>query len=86
MEVDILIKKAPRHLKELIGQEARGNRRSLNQEAIVLLEEALAMRAKASPNRRDGLKTILERYARATKERSQAAESVIEYDEYGLPR
>ena len=40
MNVDLFIKKVPQVVKELISREATQNRRSINQEAIALLEEA----------------------------------------------
>jgi Arc-like DNA binding domain len=44
MNVDLFLKNVPSVVKELIGREAFENRRSVNQEAIALLEEALLHR------------------------------------------
>ena len=41
MDVDLFLKKVPQVVKALIEREAAENRRSVNQEAIALLEEAL---------------------------------------------
>ena len=48
MNVDLFIKKMPQLVKELISREASANRRSINQEAIALLEEALVQRVGSS--------------------------------------
>lgn len=47
MNVDLFLKNVPAVVKELIGREALENRRSVNQEAIALLEEALVHRVEA---------------------------------------
>jgi hypothetical protein len=44
LNVDLFLKNVPSVVKELIGREAAENRRSLNQETIALLEEALLHR------------------------------------------
>jgi hypothetical protein len=44
LNVDLFLKNVPAVVKELISREAAENRRSINQEAIALLEEALVMR------------------------------------------
>lgn len=86
METELFIKKIPREIKELIGREARNHRRSVNQEAIVLLEEALAQRAMAARGQRHEVRNILARYAAATRESPRSADDIIEYDESGLPK
>ena len=63
MEVDLFIKKVPSVVKKLITREAFDNRRSINQETIALLEEALIQRAEASGHNRKKLEALLERYA-----------------------
>lgn len=60
MYVDLFIKKMPRAIKELIGREAARNRRSLNQEAIALLEEALLGRVRSPDHRLRSARAILE--------------------------
>jgi hypothetical protein len=47
LNVDLFLKNVPSVVKELIGREATENRRSLNQETIALLEEALLHRVEA---------------------------------------
>jgi hypothetical protein len=44
MSIGLFLKNVPPAVKELIGKEAFENRRSVNQEAIALLEEALVHR------------------------------------------
>lgn len=63
MDVDLFIKKMPHIVKELISREAFDNRRSLNQEAIALLEEALVHRVGAPASKRKQMEALLEGYA-----------------------
>ena len=63
MSVDLFIKKLPNIVKELIGQEALDNRRSINQETIPLLEDALMGRVGAGGKRRPSVRHQLEDYA-----------------------
>lgn len=62
MDVDLFIKKVPQVVKELISREAYDNRRSINQEAIALLEEALVQRVGAGSTRRKQIEALLEDY------------------------
>jgi len=63
MNDDLFIKKVPAVIKELIGREAENNHRSINQEAIALLEEALLHRIENSQARRGSALATLARYA-----------------------
>lgn len=63
MDVDLFIKKMPQAVKELITREAFDNRRSINQEAIALLEEALVHRVGAPIAKRKQMEALLEGYA-----------------------
>jgi hypothetical protein len=63
MSVDLFIKKIPDVVKELISREALDNRRSVNQEAIALLEEALVQRVGAPGGNRRNLAQFLEEHA-----------------------
>jgi hypothetical protein len=60
VDVDLFIKKMPHAVKELITREAFENRRSINQEAISLLEEALVRRVGAPVAKRKQMETLLE--------------------------
>lgn len=62
MDVDLFIKKMPHVVKELISREAFDNRRSINQEAIALLEEALLQRVGAPGSKRKRMEALLEDY------------------------
>ena len=86
METELFIKRLPEQIKTLIGHEARLHRRSVNQEAIVLLEEALANRAVSAQRQRHEVHDILARYAAATRGNRRPAEDIIEYDDSGLPK
>jgi hypothetical protein len=59
VEVDLFIKKVPQVVKELIAQEAFDNRRSVNQEAIALLEEALVHRVAGAGSKRKRMENLL---------------------------
>ena len=63
MDVDLFIKKMPNVVKELISREAFDNRRSINQEAIALLEEALLHRVNGGGSRRKQIEALLGDYA-----------------------
>ena len=63
MDVDLFIKKMPQVVKELISREAFDNRRSINQEAIALLEEALVHRVATVGGKRKHMEALLEDYA-----------------------
>jgi hypothetical protein len=61
--VQLFIRKLPNVVKELISREAVENRRSINQEAIALLEEALVQRVGATGQKRRSVQVLLEDYA-----------------------
>ena len=63
MDVDLFIKKMPHVVKELISREAFENRRSVNQEAIALLEEALILRVGVPASRRKQMEATLGGFA-----------------------
>jgi hypothetical protein len=63
VDVDLFIKKIPRVVKDLITREAFENRRSLNQEAIALLEEALLSRVSSVGGKRKQIEARLASYA-----------------------
>lgn len=83
-ECDLFIKKLPRDIKELIAREAEVNRRSVNQEAIVLLEEALVRRARFA-GRRHVAQQVLAAYRAHPIRDDRAPDAIIEYDDDGLP-
>lgn len=63
MNVDLFLRNVPPLVKELIGREALQNRRSLNQEAIALLEEALLRRVEDPLHARRSALEALRGYA-----------------------
>lgn len=66
MNDDLFIKRMPLVIKELIAREAAQNHRSVNQEAIALLEEALLHRVEAQhTHRRNALATLTSYAAQA---------------------
>ncbi|MCD6672664.1 MAG: Arc family DNA-binding protein [Burkholderiaceae bacterium] len=85
MECDLFIKKLPRDIKELIAREAQANRRSVNQEAIVLLEEALTRRARFVKRHRHAVQQVLASYRALPIKNDRAPDEIIEYDSNGLP-
>ncbi|MCD6681162.1 MAG: type II toxin-antitoxin system VapB family antitoxin [Burkholderiaceae bacterium] len=85
MECDLFIKKLPRDIKELIAREAQANRRSVNQEAIVLLEEALTRRARFVTRQRHAVQQILASYRALPITDNRTPDEIIGYDENGLP-
>jgi len=72
VDVDLFIKKMPGVIKELIGREAFENRRSINQEAIALREEALVARVGAAGNKRKRIEAYLEGHMEATAPQATA--------------
>ena len=60
---DLFIKRIPRVIKELIAREAQQNHRSVNQEALALLEEALLNRVEAQHGRARNALAMLTSYA-----------------------
>ena len=63
MTVQLFIKKVPSVIKELILREAEDNHRSMNQEAIALLEEALVRRVVSPGQKRRSVHSLLMDYA-----------------------
>lgn len=63
MNDDLFIKRMPLVIKELIAREASQNHRSVNQEAIALLEEALLHRVEQQHSNRRNALAMLASYA-----------------------
>ena len=75
MDVDLFIKKLPHVVKELISREAFDNRRSINQEAIALLEEALIQRVGSPVAKRKQIEALLEGAAGSASDSPRARAS-----------
>jgi hypothetical protein len=87
METALLqLKGVPVRLKSLIQREADGHRRTLTQEAIVLLEEAVLARALSTRQTRDEIDDILDRYHKLPTKDQGPMQDMVEYDELGLPK
>lgn len=86
MSTELQLKKVPAIVKSLISREASIHRRSINQEAIVLLEEALLARANRQQPSRDEIEEILNRFDKLPTPDSRPMSEIIEYDELGLPK
>lgn len=86
MIVDLPLKKVPAQIKSLISREAENHRRSINQETIVLLEEALLARAKSASAGKEEIEAILQRYAELPTLDARPLSEIIVYDEIGLPK
>jgi hypothetical protein len=86
MSTELQLKKVPAIVKSLISREADLHRRSINQEAIVLLEEALLARAKTQQQSRDEIDEILNRFDKLPTSDARPMSEIIEYDELGLPK
>ena len=63
MNDELFIKRIPKVIKELIAREALQNHRSVNQEALALLEEALLNRVEAQHGRARNALALLTSYA-----------------------
>jgi hypothetical protein len=85
MSAPLQLKDFPPQLKSLIKREAEVNRRTLTQEAIILLEEAIAQRA-SRPNPREAILEILTHYDNLPTKDSRSMEHIVEYDELGVPK
>ena len=86
MTTALQLKKVPTHIKSLIDREAGLHRRSINQETIVLLEEALLARARLQTQSQEDVDDILKRYAALPTLDARPVAAIIEYDELGLPK
>ncbi len=86
METALQLKGVPVQLKNLIKREADSHRRTLTQEAIVLLEEAVLARAKSQIQTRDEIDQILDRYEKLSTKDARPMVDLVEYDALGLPK
>lgn len=66
MSNDLFVKNVPEVIKQLVAREAADNRRSVNQETIALLEEALLHRIGTRGERPRPARVALEDYVAAT--------------------
>lgn len=86
MSTELQLKKVPAVVKELITREANVHRRSISDEAIILLEEALLARAKTQHASLDEVDEILNRFDKLPTTDPRPMSEIIEYDKLGLPK
>ena len=86
MSTELQLKKVPAIVKELITREASVHRRTISDEAIVLLEEALLARARVKRASLDAVDEILNRFDKFPTTDQRPMSEIIEYDELGLPK
>ena len=86
MTTELQLKKIPATVTSLIAQEASRHRRSIEQEALLLLEEALLARAHARDPDRVEIDAILRRFDTLPSVDVRPLADLIEYDAQGLPK
>lgn len=86
-EATLLIKRIPVDLKQWLVVEAARNDRSMNKEAIRLLEEARALREKENRPARDAksIARILEKMRSLPTLDARSVNDML-YDESGMPK
>ena len=85
MPPDMLIKKIPDELKTWIADEARRHHRSMNKEALALLETARAQRAGRPRTDKGNIDVLLERFRDLPDLDRRTADEILGYDDNGLP-
>lgn len=85
MPVNVLIKQMPDELKAWITQEALRNQRSMNKEALVLLEAARAQRAGRTRADANSIEALLVQFRALPDLDRRTADEILGYDENGLP-
>lgn len=76
----------PVKIRALVGHEATRHRRSISQEIIALLEEALIARGQRTGTKRDGIDEILQHFDSLPTRDPKPLSEMIDYDELGLPK
>ncbi len=85
MPTDMLIKQMPDELKAWIADEARRHHRSMNKEAVALLESARAQRAGPTRAPAGDIETLLKRFRALPDLDRRSADEILGYDDSGLP-
>lgn len=85
MFADMLIKRIPTDLKAWIADEAKRHHRSMNKEAIALLEAARAQRGGRPPAPAGEVVSLLARLRALPDLDRRTADEILGYDERGLP-
>lgn len=85
MPANMLIKQMPDELKTWIANEARRHHRSMNKEALALLETARAQRAGRKHAGAGDIDTLLARFRGLPDLDRRTADEILGYDGNGLP-
>lgn len=85
MLANMLIKRMPSDLKAWIADEARRHHRSMNKEAVALLETARAQRAGQTPAATGDIDALLARFRALPDLDRRGADEILGYDDNGLP-
>lgn len=85
MPVDMLLKQMPEELKTWIAEEARRHHRSMNKEALALLENARAQRSGRSRADEHEIVALLARFRALPDLDRRTADEILGYDGDGLP-
>lgn len=85
MLANMLIKQMPSDLKAWIADEARHHHRSMNKEAVALLEAARARSTGQTPAAAGDIDALLTRFCALPDLDRRAADAILGYDNSGLP-
>lgn len=85
MPTDILIKQLPDDLKDWLAAEARRHHRSMNKEAVALLEAARAQRSGPPHATAGDIHALLARFRALPDLDNRTADEILGYDDNGLP-
>ena len=85
MPPDMLIKQMPDELKTWIAEEARRHHRSMNKEALALLEAARTQRAGPPRAGEADIDALLARFRGLPDLDRRTADDILGYDDRGLP-
>ena len=85
MPANVPIKQMPDGLKARITQEALRNQRSMNKEALVLLEAARAQRAGRTRTDANSIDALLVQFRVLPDLDRRNADQILGYDDNGLP-
>ena len=85
MPANMLIKQIPDELKTWIADEARRHHRSMNKEALALLETARAQRAGRPHADAGDIDALLARFRALRDLDRRTDDEILGYDDNGLP-
>ena len=85
MPPDMLIKQMPDELKTWIAEDARRHRRSMNKEALALLEAARTQRAGPPRAGESDIDALLARFRGLPDLDRRTVDAILGYDDRGLP-